>query len=337
MRDLNFNSEESEYLELILEELEGVITAENAIRLMEWRLLIANNDSFYQDIIKLQDDLELLQIYKDIKPEKSLDALYKKIDFNPISKTESKIKIRNIQFGHWVGIAASFLIISLVAFYFIRSNDIVSFKTAATEQQNFILPDGTKIFLNANSEVNYSKSNFQKFRKLELVKGECFLNVAHNPDRPFSVHYKDLAVTDIGTSFNVKEAQNQIDVSVNTGQVKLNVNGAEAETILNAGEAGYYQIVDKTVRKTKIKDPNYKAYTDRNIYFNNTSLPEVVKTLESVYHKKIVIQSFGLKTRKFTGEFRDQKLKDVLLVIAETLQINIGTNKLGVIYLTSKN
>lgn len=334
MRDLNFNSEESEYLELILEELEGIITAGNAIRLKEWRLLSANNNSFYLDILKLKDDVELLQLYKALKPEESLDALHKKINFNPISKPERETKIRNIQFGRWLGIAASFLIISLVAFYFGRSNDIVSFKTAATEQQNFILPDGTKIFLNANTEVNYSKSNFQKSRKLELVKGECFLNVVHNPDEPFSIHYKDLAVTDVGTSFNVKVAHDQIDISVNTGQVKLNIKGAETETILNAGEAGYYQIVDKTVRKVKFQDPNYKAYTDRNIYFNNTSLPEVVKTLESVYHKKIVIQSSDLKTRKFTGEFKKQKIKDVLKVIAETLQINIVT-KNGVFYLVS--
>lgn len=334
MRNLNFNSEESEYLELILEELEDNITAGNAIRLKEWRLLSAKNNSFYLDILKLKEDLELLQIYKALKPEQSLDALHKKIDFNPKSKSEHKTKIRNIQFGRWISIAASFLIISLGAFYFWSSYDLVSLKTAATEQQNFVLPDGTKIFLNANTEITYSKSDFQKSRKLELVKGECFLNVVHNPDEPFSIHYKDLAVTDIGTSFNVKVAHNQIDISVNTGQVKLNIKGFETETILNAGEAGYYQIVDKTVRKVKFQDPNYKAYKDRNIYFNNTSLSEVIKTLESVYHKKIIIQSSDLNSRKFTGEFKKQEFKDVLKVIGETLQINIVA-KNGVFYLIS--
>lgn len=336
MRDINFNSEESEYLELILEELEGIISAENATRLKKWRFLSVNNNSFYQDIINLKDDLGLLQLYNNLNPEKSLEALHKKLRQNSDDKIESKVKIRNIHLKRWIGIAASLLIISFVAFYFRRSNDLVSFKTAATEQQNFILPDGTKIYLNANSEVNYSKTDFLKTRSLELVNGECFLNVVHNPARPFSIHHKDLAVTDIGTSFNVKAAKNQIDVSVNTGQVKLKIRGLASETILNAGEAGYYQVANKTVWKSKIQDPNYKAYSDRNIYFNNTPLPELVKTLESVYHKKIIIQSSDLKTRKFTGEFRNQKFKDVILVIAESLQINIVTKK-GMVYLLPKN
>lgn len=336
MRDFNLNSGESEYLELILEEMEGIITPGNASRLMEWRLMNAINDSLYHEIITLKDDVELLQLYKDLKPLESLDALNKKMEFIPVYKTGNDTKVRNIGFKRWIGIAASFLMISLAAFYFIRSNDRVSLKTAAAEQHNFTLPDGTKIVLNANSEVNYSKRNFRDSRKLELIKGECFLDVVHNPARPFSIHYKDLSVTDIGTSFNIKSAPNQIDVAVNTGQVKLTLRGAATETILNAGEAGYYRINNKTIRKGIIQDANYKAYADQNIIFNNTPLPEVIKTLTSVYHEQIKLQGEDLKSRKFTGEFRNQKFKDVLLVIAETLQINIVTEK-GVTYLRAKN
>ncbi len=336
MQRFNINSEKSKYLVLILEDLEGSISAQDADQLKRWRLENPDNNSFYKEIAELQGDLELLQLYKKLKPEESLEALHKKLDFNQSGKIERGKKIRNIQFKRWIGIAASFLIVSFIALYFTKNKDLVSLKTGDGTQKSYTLPDGTKIYLNANTEVNYSKSKFNNSRKLKLIKGECFLNVVHNPAKAFSIQHSDLEVTDIGTSFNIKENQHQIAVAVNSGQVKLHVKGKATETILNPGEEGFYGLADKTVRKDRIQDPNYKAYTDRNISFNNTSLPLVAKTLESVYHKKIVIQSNDLKTRKFTGGFRNQRLKDVLLVLTETLQINMNIKK-GVIYLESRN
>lgn len=336
MDDLNLNKEESEYLELILQALEGVISVENAGRLKAWRLLSAANNTFYLDIINLQESMDLLRVYKTLNPEKSLKDLHKKIDADPLIKIKERSKIQNIHLKRWIGVAASVLIASVVAFYFIKQNDIVSLQTTATSVKNFVLPDSTTIYLNANSEINYSKSGFMKKRKLNLLKGEAFLIVAHDPARPFSIQHKSLIITDIGTSFNVKTSQNQTTVSVNSGQVKLTAGNTVAETILNAGEAAYYAASDNSIRKEEIRDPNYKAYTDHRIYFSSTPLPQVIRTLRSIYHKRIEIESEDIKTRKFTGEFKGQKLKDILSVLSESLKIDIIT-KNKVILLRSKN
>lgn len=333
MGNLNFNGQESDFLELITEEMEGIISAENSIRLKEWRLKSPDNETYYLDVIKLNEELGLLEHYKNLKPHESLEVLHKKLNLDTNSTVGNSTKVVNFSMQGWLRIAASFIIVSAIAFYFISGNDKVLLK-AGSVQSTYELPDGTKLVLNANSELSYSKSNFQKVRELELIKGECFIDVVHNPEKPFSIHYKDLEVTDIGTSFNVKLAQSQIDVVVSTGQVKLHIAGNASETILNAGDAAYYHISKKYIKKVKLQDSNYKAYTDHVINFNATALPEVVRTLESVYHRKIIIQSPNLNSRKFTGEFKKQKIKDVLKVIAETLQINIVT-KNGVFYLVS--
>ncbi len=331
MNSFNLNEEESFYLPLMIQEREGTISSTDAKKLLEWRQSNPSNDSLYLDMIKLEDELSLLKIYLELNPQTSLENLHQKL--NGDNKPEETKQI-TLKLKKWIGIAAAFLLILSGVFYFLKPWDTVTLKTSDLSK-HFILPDGSKLTLNNNSIISYSKDDFNKERKLKLVTGECFLDIVHNPAKPFSIHYKNLEVTDIGTSFNFRVMEGQIKVMVNSGKVALKVKTGAEITYLAAGETASYNLESQKTVKSKIRDDNYKAYVDHHLYFNDTPLTEVFATLEAVYHQKIIIVDPEIKSRRFTAEFKDQNLKNILLVISRTLNLKV-TSKNKVIYIESK-
>lgn len=333
MESFNLNEEESVYLLLMIQKIEQVITDEDDLKLQVWRNLNSENYSFYQNIMDTEDSLSLLKVYQELQVNQSLENLHRKLNISEEwQSTKYLNRFTSFSPKQWLSIAASITLITFSIFYFYHLKDIVTISTTRLSTKNILLPDGSTIFLNSNTEVSYSKSDFKAKRELKLTKGECFLNIVHHPDKIFSITYKDIKVTDIGTSFNFKVSQNQVVVNVQTGEVKLDIINKPNALHVKAGEFVSYDLSDQSIIKKKISDLNFKAFIDHHLYFNNSSLEEVVKTLEEVYHKKIMIENEALRSKKLTAEFKNQKLEDILLVIAKTLNINIQT-KNGVVYL----
>ncbi|MBD3749769.1 MAG: FecR family protein [Sphingobacteriales bacterium] len=333
MESFNLNEEESVYLLLIIQKIEKVISIEDDLKLQAWRNLSSENNSFYQEIVDTENSLSLLSVYQKLQVNPSLENLHHKLNISKKAKPEKYLnKLKSFSPKHWLGIAASISIITFSILYFYHLKDIVTISTTNLNTKNIALPDGSTIFLNNNTEVTYSKSKFITLRELKLSKGECFLNIVHQPDKPFSIEYKDIKVTDVGTSFNFKVSKNQVIVNVQTGEVKLNIVNKPIDINAKAGEFVSYDWSNQRIVKEKISDLNFKAFVDHHLYFNDSSLEEVVKTLEEVYHRQIIIENEALKSKKLTAEFKDQKFEDILLVIAKTLDINIQT-KNDIVYL----
>lgn len=330
MDNFNINEEESLYVSLIIQEREGTISSDDTEKLLEWRALNLANNSLYANISNIEGDLSLLKIYQHLNTESSLTALHKKLHHY---KEEEKPKHKTLKLSSWISIAASFILVLSGIFYMQHRLDIVTLETTAFETKQFILPDQTRVTLNNNTLITYSKKDFQRQRKLNLINGECYLDVVHNAVKPFTIYHKNLVITDIGTSFNVKLKENQITVVVNTGGVEL--NNKTNNTYLSAGESASFDLSSKEIKKFKISDQNYKAYVNHDFYFNNMPLTEVIVTLQNAFHQKIVIVDPQIKTRRFTADFKNQKLKNILLVISSTLNIKV-TSKDRVIYLDSK-
>lgn len=128
---------------------------------------------------------------------------------------------------HRMHIAASLLLICWaigLAGYWLRNDtqtELTVFATEIGEQERISLSDGSIIHLNTNSQirVEYIKSQ----RNIYLVKGEAHFKVAHNKNRPFTVHAKQHSITAVGTAFNVQLHHDiqGVEVLVTEGKVTL--------------------------------------------------------------------------------------------------------------------
>lgn len=98
-------------------------------------------------------------------------------------------------------------------------NDVLSFKSGIKSVEK-ILPDGTKILLSKNSKISYPKSLEGNTREI-ILTGEGFFDVYHDSAHPFIIHKQGTNIRVLGTSFNVRAYNAQVQVLVKTGSVQF--------------------------------------------------------------------------------------------------------------------
>ena len=137
----------------------------------------------------------------------------------------------------------------------------------------FDLPDGSKVWLNANSELRYPSDFNADTRTVELT-GQGYFEVTKNAHKPFIVKAdKDYSVEVLGTSFNVSayKDESMIETTLVEGSVKLNVvsGGKRMTQMLKPNEKAEYQ---KGADKIKVFDVNTEydtAWKNGEIIFRN--------------------------------------------------------------------
>jgi len=189
-----------------------------------------------------------------------------------------------------------------------------------------ILPDGSAIFLNADSRVKYSINGKNDIREV-FLEGEAWFDVEKNKDKPFLVHtpFYDVKVT--GTQFNVKayETDNTLTTTLEKGQIVLQStdNYKLAESIvINPGEQA---TLIKDSRELKIEKVNTKwvtSWKDNKLVFVNMNLKELVILLERKYGVDIEIKNKEILNLHFDGTIKSESIIEFLNIIQQALPIN---------------
>ena len=191
------------------------------------------------------------------------------------------------------------------------------------------LPDGSKVWLNANSELRYPSDFNADTRTVELT-GQGYFEVTKNAHKPFIVKAdKDYSVEVLGTSFNVSayKDESMIETTLVEGSVKLNVvsGGKRMTQMLKPNEKAEYQ---KGADKIKVFDVNTEydtAWKNGEIIFRNHPMDKVLKTLERHYHVVFEVKDNEILKSIITARFKDEQLPQVLeyLKLASGIQYAI--------------
>ncbi len=187
------------------------------------------------------------------------------------------------------------------------------------------LSDGTKVYLNAGSQLSYPSEFRGNFREVYL-SGEAFFKVSPNPDKPFYVNTKDIKIKVLGTSFNVSSYAE--DKTVQTvlvkGKITAGRNELFAKTIeLVPGERLTFDKNDSRLLKDKVDVELYSSWKNGYLVFSNEPIYEVIIKLKRFYNKDIAIEA-GLDKISFSGklDFKDN-LKEVLENIAFASSVRV--------------
>lgn len=239
-------------------------------------------------------------------------------------------------------ITVGFFIGALVSFFGKTSPEPVYYVAHAPKGSvsEIILPDGSAIFLNADSRVKYSINGENDIREV-FLEGEAWFDVEKNKDKPFLVHtpFYDVKVT--GTQFNIKayETDNTLTTTLEKGQIILQstANYKLAESIvINPGEQ---VTLDKDSRELTITDVNTKwvsSWKDNKLVFVNMYLKELVVLLERKYGVDIEIKNKEILDLHFDGTIKNESIIEFLNVVQKVLPIDykiIGQK----IVITNKN
>ena len=158
-------------------------------------------------------------------------------------------------------------------------------------------------------------------REINLV-GEAFFEVHHDATHPFIIHTQGTTVRVLGTSFNVRAYNAQVQVVVKTGRVRFSKNNAEV--ILEKGQKGELLANVDTIIKSEVEEQKTIVGDKKiSLNFEKISLEEVAEKLSKIFGKKILLNNDNIKNCKLTASFQDEELENIINVIAETFNLKI--------------
>jgi transmembrane sensor len=308
---------------LIMDEMEGKISVADLQELENWKAADPTHLRSYQEILDIADHAELLTAYREADPELAWQK------FKPSVPEEVKIvplhpeKKSGLFFLKWA--VAVVTVISGALLLANQSGWIGSqtISTGKNEQQKLSLPDGTEIFMNANTTISYRKSGFLKARNVELEEGEAYFNVIHDEKNPFSIKVGDLNVNDLGTSFNLKVGPKQVVVVVNSGKVSLEKAKDTKTILLSAQDRGTFNRETKEISFAKNNDLNYRAWHDKTLHYEKASLSEVADDMKELFGTQIIFRDAALKGRTLSAYFKDKTEAEIMNSIGETLRLKV--------------
>jgi len=189
----------------------------------------AKNDLQFESLDKFVSKAKQLNIPDGISKAEAWSKLESRI-----SKTYSP-KVISISRRSWViGIAASF-ILAIGAFFILKQNtNQITIETSLAEVRTVELPDGSTVYLNAESSVSFSEKGWATARKV-ILTGEAFFEVKRGSS--FTVETTNGLVQVLGTSFNVRSRANLLQVACKTGKVRVATKDESNEQYLTAGMA----------------------------------------------------------------------------------------------------
>ena len=202
--------------------------------------------------------------------------------------------------------AVSMLMVCVVLMFYwqpdVLQNLQSDYHTATGEQRQIVLADGSKILLNTDSAVAVDVKN--TVRKVRLLRGEAFFEVAHAPQRPFWVEAGVARARVTGTAFSVGRDDDKVTIAVAQGRVETSTEGNPGRiTPLTAGESARYQ--DQQLAGVQHIDVQKAlAWRQGQLVFVQATLADVVAQINRYRPGLMLITDEQLKTARLQRCFR---------------------------------
>lgn len=234
----------------------------------------------------------------------------------------------------WFRYAAAAILIGVISVAGILYSNFqqVTISTPYGQLQNVVLPDGSMVTLNANSNLKYDRNWNDHDTREVWIEGEAFLKVKHlhkngpvtNHQR-FVVHTGAVIVEVLGTSFNVNDRRRHTEVALLEGKISLNLNNEGIEPIILApGDIADY--TEGKLKKKPINVVEYASWKDGKLYFKDVPLSKIFNDIEDIYGYKVRVNDPKILTRRLSGTMSSKNKQVLFETIARTLNISITPN-----------
>lgn len=236
-------------------------------------------------------------------------------------------KQRILYHSQWSKIAAivTFVILASIGLVQLQNkfHPYNEYKTDFGQKKVIILPDNSKVILNANSLLKIEKDWKRNSVRQVWLRGEAFFEVNKlygddtNDFKKFIVHANKTNIEVIGTRFNVNSRHQKTRIVLNEGKI-LVINDTK-QVAMEPREM--IEVEEKTKEfKKRIVDPAiYSAWKENQLIFQGTLVTEILQTIEDNYGYEIIIETNKISNKKYTGS-------------ADADRIDILLDKLSILY-----
>lgn len=183
------------------------------------------------------------------------------------------------------------------------------------KRSTILLSDGSKVWLNSGTILEFPSSFSSTSRNISLKTGEIYIEVAKDSKKPFYVNTSNFNIKVYGTKFNVSSYENEYtSVILAEGSIGLLREGKQ-ELLIEPNEMVELTEANKFV-KQKVDINRYISWKSGYLIFDNSPITEVLKELEKYYNL-----SFNFEYEKF---FKNNNCKGKI-VLSENLDNVLAT------------
>lgn len=193
---------------------------------------------------------------------------------------------------------------------------LVAIRVSPSQKRHLTLSDGTHVWMNSGSTLQYPQAFSGKVREVYL-NGEAYFDVRHDPAKPFIVHTGQVITTVLGTAFNIKAGKgaSQVVVTVTRGKVSV-ADGGHLLCYLTPNEQINYNFRQHKPVKTLVNASSIIAWSYSDLQFDDLAFAEATQKLEQRFGVKIRFANESLKSCRFSGTAPGGKnLDEVLRII----------------------
>jgi transmembrane sensor len=160
------------------------------------------------------------------------------------------------------------------------------YMTLTGERREVVLSDGSRLDLDSETAISV-RFDAQR-RRIILARGALYVDVVHDPNRPFAVETADVSARDIGTAFAVRRDGDRVDVIVERGRVEV-ARGAES-ALVEAAQAVHIQS-GLALRAVKTDPRVALSWRSGRLIVANQTLSEIMASLRHYYPGYIIISA----------------------------------------------
>jgi ferric-dicitrate binding protein FerR (iron transport regulator) len=307
-RDKKMRQEEyiNEIGDLILKSIKGEMSADETIRLRDWREESADNERIYKKLTShyTRNDYER---FEGAKSSEGWSAINKRI-----AKPARIISLRRM-----IAVAAAAVIAAIVGLHVVDFMDKNSISTrfqysTLSGKSKVYLPDGTLVWLHNNSTISYNSDFGQKDRTVSFV-GDAYFEVAHNEAVPFTVETGDITVKVHGTKFNLRNRDKEAETTVSLVEGSVSVVSDRQVAKITPGYEAIYNKNSDIIYTEKGDVELAKNWASEAISFNGKTLSYITERLERWYDVDIQVNEKGLDdaaTYSFT--VHDEPMEEIM-------------------------
>lgn len=354
-----------ENYDLIIRFLKGETSLEENKALLNWKMIHPENEALFNKVRNTWMATSQINQPGLFDENAALNNFYSRISV-PVSDNTTYGK--TVKLSQLLKVAAVFILVFLgggLASYLLFSKNsqpeqIIKIFAPKGSRSVAYLPDGSRVWLNAGSELTY-KINSNQNREVKLV-GEAFFKVKSDKDHPFIVSANGMFIKALGTSFNVKAypEERKVTTTLVEGIVKIEKEGSGKEksvitlkpnqkvVVFNDSSLFYHEKskivagknnkdeaiialdVQKDIPALQTQNVNTDLYTswkDEKWIIESEEFGTLATLLERRYNVNIEFQTNQLEKYRFSGTFTNETVEQAMDLMRYTLPFKYSIDK----------
>ncbi|WP_197413267.1 FecR family protein [Pedobacter sp. Leaf176] len=330
------------FIKLFSKKISGEIDA-NDLNLLNKTVI---EDEHYSELAgHLENYLGKQNIPNNSDSQHQLNQVWTMIDGNQNGHLSGKYNYSeykgSISSPIWIKAAAALIVIScggLLLYKLSKMETSHEFEQLTTrEVKTFkMLDDGTKVWLNKHSTLNYNKGFGVDAREI-TIEGEAYFDVVKNNRIPLYVHAGNIDIEVKGTAFNVKaeKGNKDIEVALLRGLIQISDRlNKNSSLLLHPNQKIVYNTWQKDKNKNlqlKLVNPsallNETKWIADTLVFRKEKLKDLARKMEKKYDVRIDIQSEALKEKHFSGIFINETIEQAITSLKLSYPLTYTINK----------